>query len=100
MPDRASLEERLLADGLLVRDAEGRLRTTERWQAALARAAMALQRSGAPWRDLRLPIALALSHRYGEQSDEALADLVEVLLPVEEEFLPPLFGEDPGVVEG
>ena len=31
---------------------------------------------------------------------EELADLVEAMLPIEEGLLPPLFGEDPGVVEG
>lgn len=99
MPERPDPEETLLEDGFLVR-VDGRLRTTPRWQAAMARAAVALQRSGEPWRDLRLPVVMALSHRYGAYPDEELAELVEAMLAVEEEFLPPVFGEDRGVAGG
>jgi hypothetical protein len=98
MPDRPWALEELIEDGFLVREG-GRIRTTPRWQAAMARAALALQRSGEPWHDLRLPVTLALSHRYGVRSDEELADLVEAMLPIEEELLPPLFGDSPGVTD-
>jgi hypothetical protein len=54
MPFRPLLDLGVLAfDGV-------RPRTTTRWQAAMARAAHRLQREGAAWRDLRLPIAMAL----------------------------------------
>jgi len=96
MPERPDPVERLLEDGYLVRQ-DGRLRTTPRWQATLARAALALLQKGEPWRDLRLPVVMALAHRYGACPDDELADLVEALLPIEEGLLPPLFGEDPGV---
>jgi len=43
---------------------------------------------------------MALAHRYGERPDEELAALVEAMLPIEAQALPPLFGEDPVVVEG
>jgi hypothetical protein len=99
MPERAWPVDVLLGDGFLVREG-GRLRTTPRWQAALARAALTLQRSGEPWRDLRLPVIMAMAHRYGERPDEELAALVEAMLPIEEAALPPLFGEVPDVVEG
>jgi hypothetical protein len=98
MPERPWAVEALIEDGFLVREG-GRLRTTPRWQAAMARAALALQRTGEPWHDLRLPVTLALSHRYGVRSDDELADLVEAMLPIEEELLPPLFGEDPRGVD-
>lgn len=89
MPDPGSTLEPLIEDGLLRREGD-RLRTTARWQAALARAAFSLQRAGAPWRDLRLPIAAALAERYAELPDDELAQLVEALLPVEEAELPPV----------
>lgn len=80
---------RLLDDGFLRRDGNA-LRTTARFQAALARSAYALQRANAPWHDLRLPIAGALAGYYQTVSDEALATLVEVMLSVEERALEPL----------
>jgi hypothetical protein len=75
--------ERLLEDGLIRRDGD-RTRTTARWQAAMARAALALQRAQAPWQDLRLPVAAALLERYPEATDAELAALVEAMLPIEE----------------
>ena len=91
MPDADPLAlERLVEDGLLQRSP--RLRTSPRWQAAMARAALALKRGGAPWGDLRLPIAAALIERYPGLGDEALAPLVEAMLAVEEAELPPLLG--------
>jgi hypothetical protein len=83
--------ERLLDDGLIRRDGE-RLRTTPRWQAAMARAAFGLQRAQAPWQDLRLPIAAALLERYPSATDEELAALVEAMLPVEEAELAAAWG--------
>ncbi len=87
MPDEAALE-RLISDGFVRRDPV-RPRTTHRWQAALARAAFTLQRAGAPWQDLRLPIAAARAAHYPERPDEERAALVEALLPVEERELAP-----------
>ena len=83
--------ETLLSDDLVRRDGD-RLRTTPRWQGAMARAALRLQRGGAPWLDLRLPIAAALVERYPSASDAELAGLVEAMLPVEEEELAAVFG--------
>jgi hypothetical protein len=88
MPDPGALE-RLVEDGYL-RPGEGRLRTTARWQAAMARAAHALQRAGAPAADLRLPIAAVLVEAYAGLADSELADLVEAMLPVEEAELEPI----------
>lgn len=86
--------ERLIADGLLRRDGD-RTRTTAGWQAAMARAALALQRAAAPWRDLRLPLAAALLERYPGATDEELAALVEAMLPVEEAELGAALGGAP-----
>jgi hypothetical protein len=78
----AGIRGRLEADGLIRFGPEG-ARTTARWQAAMARAALRLYRSDASWEDLRLPIASALLQIYGELSDVELADLVETMLPIE-----------------
>jgi hypothetical protein len=91
MPERDA-RERLVEDGFLER-VESRLRTTARAQGALARAAFALQRAGAPWKDLRLPLAAVLAERYPELPDPELADLVEAMLPVVLAELPPLFAD-------
>jgi hypothetical protein len=91
MPERDP-RERLVEDGLLERE-ESRLRTTARAQGALARAALSLQRAGAPWKDLRLPLAAALAERYPDLPDQELADLVEAMLPIVMAELPPMFGE-------
>jgi hypothetical protein len=90
MPEPRAVE-RLLEDGYL-RHEDARLRTTPRWQAALARAAFLLQRADAPWTDLRLPIAAALAVRYDALEDDALAALVEVMLSVEQTELAPVLG--------
>jgi hypothetical protein len=90
MPDGGALG-RLEGDGLLQR-AGPAYRTTSRFQAALARAAYALQRRHAPWTDLRLPLAAALAERYPDLPEAALAELVEAMLAVEEAELAPLFG--------
>lgn len=65
---------------------EGRLRTTRRWQGALARAAARLYAEGAPWRDLRLPIAAALVELL-QADDDTLVACVDVMLAVELEEL-------------
>jgi hypothetical protein len=87
MPERDPIG-RLVADGLLRRDGS-RVRTTRRWQAGMARAAASLQAAGAPWRDLRLPLAAALYAWYPAASDDELAGLIEAALPVEEAELAP-----------
>ena len=74
--------DRLEADGLVRSTSDG-FRTTARWQAAMARAALRLQRSDAPWRDVRLPIAASLIDLYRDLSDDELAALVEAMAPVE-----------------
>jgi hypothetical protein len=86
--------EALLSDGLIRREGE-RTRTTPRWQAAMARAALALQRAGAPWKDLRLPIAAALLERHPDATDDELAALIEAMLKVEEAELAAAWGGDP-----
>ena len=78
----ASVLARLEADGLVRSGPEG-ARATSRWQAAMARAALRLYRSDAPWQDLRLPIAAALLDTYDALSDVELADFVEAMLPIE-----------------
>lgn len=91
MPDAGDV---LRSDGLIRREGD-RDRTTARWQAAMARAALRLQRSGARWQDLRIPVASALLERYPGASDEVLAALVEAMLPVEEAELAVAWGEAP-----
>jgi hypothetical protein len=87
-------EDVLRIDGLIHREG-ARDRTTARWQAAMARAALRLQRSGAPWQDLRIPIASALLERYPDATDADLAALVEAMLPVEEAELAASWGSAP-----
>lgn len=80
----------LEADGLLRREGD-RLRTTRRWQSAMARAAFRLVGSGVDGDDLRVPVASALVELYGnERTEEELADLVEAILPIEQRELDPL----------
>jgi hypothetical protein len=86
--------DRLLDEGLVRREGE-RLRTTPRWQAAMARAALSLQGTGTPWKDLRLPVVSAMIDRFPQATDEEVADLVEAMLAVEEEELAPLLGGTP-----
>ena len=74
---------RLEADGWVRSGPQG-ARTTARWQAAMARAALRLYRNEAPWQDLRLPIAAALLDAYQGLTDLELAELVEVMLPIEQ----------------
>jgi hypothetical protein len=81
MPDGDALAA-LEADGLVARDASG-VRPTRRWRAAMARAARRLALEQAPWKDLRLPIAVALVELRGDLADEELVRRVEALLPIE-----------------
>ena len=80
MPELDVLAE-LEADGLLERGANG-VRTTRRWQAAMARAASRLHSSGAPWMDLRLPVVAALVE-LARVDDEKLVRFAAVMLSVE-----------------
>jgi hypothetical protein len=91
MPDAL---ERLVASGL-VGFQEGRARTTPRWQATMARAAVGLQRAGAPWTDLRLPVVTAMIDRFPDADDEQIADLVEAMIGIEEAELAPLWKSVP-----
>jgi hypothetical protein len=78
-----SSRRRLEADGLATRQGL-ELRTTRKWQGAMARAALRLYEAGDPGHDLRVPIAAALLEIYGSAlEDEDLAQLVEAMLPVE-----------------
>lgn len=80
---------RLERDGFLVRRG-GRLRTTRRWQGAMARAALRLGRAGDPGDDLRAPIAAALLDVYGADVPEAeLVARTLAMLPIEAAELSP-----------
>ena len=87
MPD---VLEQLVAEELVRLDG-GRPRTTPRWQAAMARAALGLQRAGAPFRDLKLPVVSAMIDRFPVATDEQIADLVEAMIGIEEAELAPLW---------
>lgn len=88
--DAAGGLPRLEADGLL-RLEEGRYRTTRRFQAAMARAALCLYHAGEGSADLRLPIAHALVELYGDALGDAdVAELVEAMLPIERAELAPI----------
>jgi hypothetical protein len=74
---------RLQADGLAARDGDV-LRTTRKWQSAMAPAALRLYEAGDPGHDLRVPIVSALLEIYGAcVDDEELAALAHAILPVE-----------------
>lgn len=80
----------LEADGLLRREGD-RLRTTRRWQSAMARAAFRLVGAGIDGDDLRVPVAAALVEIYGmDEPEDLLAERVEVILPIEERELDPV----------
>jgi hypothetical protein len=95
MPDRhtdtSSLRQKLQRDGL-IEERAGQWRTTSRWMGAMSRSALSLLTRGERGSDLRVPIALALVDVYGEEaSEDELAALVEVMLPIEHrELAPPL----------
>ncbi len=88
MPE-ADVLARLESDGLVRTGPEG-ARTTARWQAAMARAALRLNGDEAPWQDLRLPIVFALLDVYVELGDVELAEVVEAMLPIEARALSPV----------
>ena len=82
--------QQLERDGLLRRE-QASFRTTKRFQAAMARAAFRLFRTGDAGDDLRLPIAAALFELYGpDHPSNQIAELVDVLLPIELAELNPL----------
>lgn len=93
IPDSSAGEEealrRLELDGLIQREG-AELRTTRRWQGAMARAALQLYRAGEQSTDLRLPIVHALLDIYGPGEPAArLASLTEAVLPIERRELNP-----------
>ena len=90
----ADAAEELVAAGVLVRGQHG-LASTRRFQAAMARAAARLYATGAPWQDLRLPIAMALAEAVAAD-DATLVRYVEVMLGVETAALRRVLGEGPG----
>ena len=69
----------------------GELRTTRRWQGAMARAAYRLmQDDGDTDFDLRKAIACALLELYGaSMTDDVIADRIEAILPIEEREIAP-----------
>jgi len=90
MPDpREAALVRLKADELLaVRD--GRVRTTRRWQSAMARAASRLFAAGDAGEDLRVPVASALLELYGDSvGEEEIVGMLAVILPIEQDELRP-----------
>jgi hypothetical protein len=86
-PDLDQAQRRLESDGLATRNND-QLRATRKWQGAMARAALRLYEARDPGHDLRVPIASALLEIYGSTlEDEALASLVEAMLPIERRTL-------------
>lgn len=77
-------------DGLLRKERSVH-RTTRRWQAAMARAALRLfHTDGARDDDLRIPIACALLEIYGpEATRERIAELTETMVAIEAAELDP-----------
>ncbi len=74
---------RLETDGFIERRGD-HLRTSRRWQRAMAKAAVELYEAGDPGDDLRVPIVVALLQMYqASVEDEVLADFVEAILPIE-----------------
>ena len=81
MRDEKAWRSRLELDGL-IECAEGSVRTTRLWQAALARAAFELFRDGEELSDIRVPIAAALSERYPGIENHDLVTVVRVMFPI------------------
>ncbi len=79
--------ERLIADGFVLRGSPQCV-PAPRWHAAIARAATVLHTTGADDSDLRIPVAWALSAAYEKVTDEELADLIDVMLPMTAVALP------------
>jgi hypothetical protein len=85
MRDDVDWIARLTADGLL-RHEESAVRTTRRWQTAMARAVVRLARAGddSDGDDIRIPIAAALLDLYGDRfDDDELAAAVAAMVPIE-----------------
>jgi hypothetical protein len=81
MPDVTAWQATFEADGLVQRDGR-RLRTTRRWQTAMARAVVRLREHATD--DLRVPIASALLDLYGTaMHDESLFEAIRAMLPIE-----------------
>ncbi len=81
MPDRHVID-RLIADGF-VRRVEDQCLPADRWHAAVARAASTLLLRGEELEDLRVPVAWALTERYGDStSDDELVEMVAVMIPL------------------
>ena len=74
--------QRLIADGF-VRQVSDRCLPADRWHAAVARAASTLMLRGEELEDLRVPVAWALTERYGDStSDDELVEMVAVMTPL------------------
>ena len=70
---------KLIADGFVRRD-HARCVPADRWHAALARAALTLMTRGQDLKDLRVPVAWALSEAYAASStDDELVEMVAVM---------------------
>jgi len=81
MPDTSAWQATFEADGLVRRGREG-VRTTRRWQTAMARAVVRLQENSGD--DLRVPIASALLDVYGAaMADDSLLEAIRAMLPIE-----------------
>ncbi len=93
--DESAAHARLAVDGLIV-EVAGHWRTTRRWQAAMMRAALWLQQHGDASEDLRVPVIIALTHLYGDLSDDELSRLVVAILPIEERELQPAMSRSGG----
>ena len=83
---REGTSERVLArleqDGLVLRT-DGVVKTTRRWQGAMARAALRLVDAREVREDIRIPMAMALLELYEGVDDRELIAMIEVLLPLE-----------------
>lgn len=91
-PGASQTLERLREDGLLQRNGT-RYRTTRRWQAAMARAALRLGESTPRELDLRVPITVALLElRSPGTPAETIAAEVDAILPIEIAELEPWRG--------
>jgi hypothetical protein len=83
MPDDEDWVARFTADGLIRREGDA-LRTTHRWQTAIARAVVRLVRESGDGDDIRIPIAAALLDLYGNRfDDDQLAAAVAAMVPIE-----------------
>jgi len=79
--------ERLITDGFVLRGTPQCV-PAPRWRDAMARAASALQSTGADDANLRVPVAWALSAAYEKLNDDELAELIDVMLPMTAVALP------------